>query len=242
MTGLVSYPPRITIAAIFTASALAAISSKPLLADSIDTGFIEQAWPKQQVRHLEVSRYGVTWRQRASKTEGIFAGARFPAAAAQETVWALATDYSSVGAMTPGVSAVTVLEETPVRQVIQIDVKVLWKPLRLLFEIEQDRPRAVRFRLTNPVVGEYRGALLLKPDGPQSTQLELVTWLRPGVRLPQGLILGVERMVLLQGIRHFISACEEESARIRASTGGGHAALDSGKSDGKLRINLRTKT
>jgi len=180
-------------------------------AGSIDTRFLEQPWPNQWVKEYEVDKYVVRWRQKASKREGIFAGVRFMAPTQLNTTWSLATDYTDLGQMTPGVSAVRFLEDSPTRQVIQIDVKVLWKTLVLTFEVEREPPHAVRFRLVNEQVGEYRGVCLMQPEGEQ-TAVELATWLKPAVRVPGGLILWVERVVLLHGIRNFLETCEHSAS------------------------------
>jgi len=179
----------------------------PAVAASIDTAFLEQPWPRQWVRDYEVGKYPVRWRQKPSAREGLFAGAAFVTPTPPQQTWTLATDYSDLGTMTPGVSAVRFLENTPTRQVIQIDVKVLWKQLQLTFEVEQEAPRVVRFRLVNQEIGEYRGVCVLSPEG-QATRIELATWLKPVVRVPSGLVLWVERVVLLRGIRNFLEACE----------------------------------
>ncbi len=181
-------------------------------AGTIDTEFLERPWPKQRVREFEVGRYPVRWRQRASRTEGIFAGVRFEAPLDRDAAWKLAADYHDIGRMTPGVTAVRMLEDTPTRQVIQVDVKVFWKSLRLTFEVERDPPKAIRFRLVNEAVGEYRGLCVFEetrggPDGPR-TPIELATWFKPSRPIPTGLLLTVERMTLLRGVREFLNACE----------------------------------
>ena len=185
---------------------------------TITTDFLEQPWPRQWVRDLEVGRYDVRWRQRASRKEGIFAGVRFVAPLERQTVWALSTDYSDIGKMTPGVTAVRFLEQQPTRQVIQIDVKVLWKTLRLIFEVEQDPPKAMRFRLRNPALGEYRGVCLFQESSheagqnqPNGTTVELSTWLKPSRPVPMGLLLIVERMTFLQGVKEFLTSCERRA-------------------------------
>jgi len=187
--------------------ALVLFSASQAFAGSIDTGFLEQPWTKQRVRDYEVGKYQVRWRQKASRNEGIFAGASFVAPTPLEQTWTVATDYTDLGTMTPGVTAVRFVENTPRRQVIQIDVKVLWKKLTLTFEVEQDPPTAVRFRLVNQEIGEYRGVCLFRSERTQ-TSVELATWLKPAVRVPAGLVLWVERVTLLEGIRHFLEACE----------------------------------
>lgn len=188
----------------------------PAAAGSIDTSFLERRWPRQHEREFEVHKYPLRWRQRLSRTEGIFAGAGFTAPSRLDRTWQLATDYTDLGRMTPGVSAVRFLESTPTRQVVQIDVEILWKDLTLTFEVEQDPPHAVRFRLLNEFIGEYRGVSLFRPEGEQ-TAVELATWLRPAVPVPGRLILWAERVVLLKGIRRFLEACERaETSPVRS--------------------------
>ena len=179
-----------------------------LSAGTIDTEFLQKPWPKQIVRHLEVGRYEVQWRQRASRRDGIFAGVRFLAPLDRQSVWDKTNDFSEIGRMTPGVTAVRFLEQGPTRQVIQLDVKVLWKTLQLTFEVEQDPPRAIRFRLVNEVLGEYRGVCWLEEGSQAGTLVELATWLQPSRPVPMGLILVVERMTFLEGVKSFLEECE----------------------------------
>lgn len=191
-----------------------AVLVPPAWAGSIDTAFIEQPWPRQWVRELEVGPHPVRWRQRASKQDGLFAGVRFTAPLPRQRVWELANRYDDIGTLTPGVTAVRFLEQSPTRQVIQIDVKVLWKTLRLTFEVEQTPPEAIRFRLVNELLGEYRGVCRFEEaapgaDGRPATALELSTWLKPARPVPAGLLLAVERMVLLQGARGFLETCRD---------------------------------
>ncbi|MBI2885235.1 MAG: SRPBCC family protein [Candidatus Omnitrophica bacterium] len=191
----------------------------PVLAGTIDTTALEGAWPKQRVRNYEVWRYMVRWRERASSREGIFAGAEFTAPAVPASVWDVSEDYTDLGRMTPGIESVTVLEQSPTRQVVQTDIKVLWKTLRLTFEIEQDPPRAIRFRLINDAIGEYLGVCRFSPHE-QGTAVEMATWLRPAIKIAPGLILLGQRIVMLRGIRQFLKACEEAAALDKAGPAG----------------------
>ena len=77
----------------------------------------------------------------------------------------------------------------------------------LTFEVEQEPPHAVRFRLVHDAIWDYRGVCLMHPEGNQ-TSVELATWLKPAVRVPSGLIAWVERVVMLEGIRKFLKTCE----------------------------------
>lgn len=186
------------------------------LAGSIDTAFLEQPWPNQRVRQTEVGRHPVTWRERAGKEAGIFAAVQFVVPLDREATWRLANEYQDVGHITPGVTAVRYLERTETRQVIQVDVKILWKKLQLTFEVEQEPPDAVRFRLVNRILGEYRGLCRFEEasepgtDGVRrpATAMELVTWLQPARPVPQGLLLAVERITMLRGVRDFLKACD----------------------------------
>lgn len=188
-------------------------------AGTIDTSVLEAPWPKQHVHDTEVGRYAVRWRERASKTEGIFAGVRFTAPVPQQTAWDLANEYQDVGEMTPGVTAVRYLERSQMRERIAIDVKILWKTLTLTFEVEKEPPRIMRFRLVNEALGEYRGLCLFEPSAAPagaaaepSTTVELATWLKPNRPVPMRLLLLVERMTLLQGARRFLEACSLQPA------------------------------
>ena len=180
---------------------------------SIDTALLERPWPRQWEHEYEVGRDPVRWRQKASPAEGIFVGARFTAPADQPTAWKLATDYTEVKTMAPDVDDLRILEQSPTREVIEIDMKVLWKHLTLRFEVEREEPQAVRFRLANPAIGEYRGVFRLTPtEAPSRTDVQMATWLKPAVRIPSGLVIMVERIVLLKGIRKFLHVCRAASA------------------------------
>ncbi len=176
----------------------------PVWAGSIDTAFIEAAWPKQWVHEYEVGTDTVRWRQKASRAEGIFAGAGFVAPTDLQKTWELSTSYADLGPMTPGVNAVTIVEETENRRVIAIDLKVLWKDLHLVFEVEQEPPKAVRFRMVHDIIGDYRGVCWLESAEGGGTHVELATWLKPSVNVPSRLVLWVERSVMLKGIRNFL--------------------------------------
>ncbi len=177
---------------------------------SIDTALLELPWPRQRVRETEVGRYPVQWREKANRREGIFAGVTFSAPLERQAVWDLAADYGDIGAKTPGVTAVRVLEQSDERQVIEVDAKVLWKTFTLRFEVERDPPQVMRFRLTDARLGEYRGVCRFEqtPDG---TAVELATWLKPARPVPAGLILLVERMTFLQGVKGFLEACDRRA-------------------------------
>ncbi len=184
---------------------------------AIDTQFLEQPWPKQRVRDTEVSRHAVRWREKANKREGIFTGLRFTAPLDREAVWRLSTDYSHVGQSTPGVTAVRFLEQTQARQVIEVDAKVLWKTLTLRFEVEQEPPKVMRFRLAHAAVGDYRGVCTFQEvadgnAGRRSTVVDLATWVKPARPVPAGLILVAERMMYLAAAKEFLGTCERQGA------------------------------
>ena len=182
-----------------------ALAVPRLSACTIDTDFIERPWPGQWVHEFEVGRDPVCWRQRAGKREGIFAAVRFEAPLPRQAVWDLANEYQDIGHLTPGVTAVRYLERSETREVIQVDVKVLWKKLTLTFEVEKDPPRAVRFRLANEALGEYRGVSVFTEEGADRTGVELATWLSPSRPVPMRLLLLAERMVMLRAAGEFLS-------------------------------------
>ena len=193
-------PRAITLAAALFLGSSAALAA-------IDTALLEGPWPNQRVRETEVGRYPVRWRSRIAKREGIFAGLRFTAPLDAQTIWGMSSDYHDIGTKVPGVKAVRFLEQTETREVIAIDVKVLWKELTLTFEVEREPPRVMRFRLVNAALGEYRGVAVYAPEG-TGTTVELSTWLQTAHPVPAGLLLGVERIALLQGAREFLEDCD----------------------------------
>jgi hypothetical protein len=134
-------------------------------AGTIDTNALEAAWPKQRTRAHEVGRHEVRWRYLADEQRGLFAGVEFVTPLARRRVWGLTTDYADVGQMAPGVRQMRYVERGPDRQVIEVDIRVLWKTLTLTFEIEQEQERAVRFRWVNRSLGQFLGVCWLE-DAP----------------------------------------------------------------------------
>lgn len=200
---------------VWFATALLALAGT-VSAGTIDAAFLKPPWPKQAVRELEVGRYPVRWRHRVSRKDGLFTAVRFEAPLGRQAVWERANDYSDVGRMTPGVTAVRFLEQSPTRQVIQLDVKILWKTLQLTFEVEQEPPREIRFRWADEAFGEIRGLCVfddspLPPTGvgpSGKTAIELAIWFKPSRAVPLGLLLVVERIALLQATKSFLESCE----------------------------------
>ena len=169
------------------------------------------------MRTTEVGRYEVVWRQKASRADGIFAGVQFTAPLDHETLWELTTDYSDIGELTPGVTAVRILEEGPTRQVIEIDLRVLWVTLVMTFELEQEPPNVVRFRVLNDILGEYRGVVRLEAreadPSESATSVAISTWLNPPRPFPLRMVMAAERMVLLRGVRNFLEECEQRAVK-----------------------------
>ena len=188
---------------------------------TIDTEFLKPPWPKDRVQELEVGRYPVRWRQRVSRNEGLFAGVRFEAPLDRQGVWDRANDYTDVGRMTPGVTGVRFLERTPTRQVIQLDVKVLWKTVRLTFEVEQEPPHEIRFRWADHAYGEIRGVCVFEElprdvaqeGGSGRTGVDLAMWFKPFRPVPMGLLLVAERIALLQTTKRFLEACARPTSQ-----------------------------
>ena len=196
------------------AAALVASAGASFAAASIDTDALQKPWPKEYVREFEVGRYPVRWRQKVHKKEGLFAGVRFTAPGERQRVWALSNDYTGVGHMTPGVRAVRIIDQEPHHQVIEVELKVLWKLLTLRFEVEQDPPQAMRFRWRDERFGEYRGVCLLEEvpgvggAASTTTRIELATWFQPVHPVPMRLLLGVERIAMLGAVKEFLKTCE----------------------------------
>lgn len=196
---------------------------------SIQTDFLEAAWPKERVRQLEVGRHEVRWRQAVSKADGILVGTRFVVPRPPQQTWELANQYSDLGRMTESIESVTYLEDTPTRKVVQLKAKVLWKRFVMTFLVEQDAPETIRFELRERDLFLYRGICRFRPaepfdsalprsgripsevEGEQGTAVAFATQIKPAVRAPTGLILLAERIVLLQGIKAFYQACEAPS-------------------------------
>jgi hypothetical protein len=181
---------------------------------AIDAAGLEEAWPKQRIQELEVGRHAVRWRHKASRAEGIFSGIRFTAPAPVETVWERAADYQGIGPTVPGVRRVRTADQGEGRQVVDIDAKVLWREFTMRFEVEQDPPNTMRFRLVRPAVGEFQGIARFRPAGsPEApgTVIELSTWLRPTRAVPIRLLLAVERMAMLHGTKAFLGQFEPAS-------------------------------
>lgn len=192
----------------------------PDVTAAINTDGLAKPWPKQRTRQYEVWRYNVRWRERLDKKEGIFAGVQFEAPLDRQAVWTLSSDYGDVGATVSGVTAVRYLERSPAREVIQIDVKILWKSLTLTIEVEQEPPRTLRFRFVNNGIVDYLGVCTFeermvsvpgKPPAP-ATVVELSTWLKPGRPVPMRLLLIVERTAMLNATKMFLKECERKGA------------------------------
>lgn len=178
-------------------------------AAAIDVVRLQQPWPRQRTRTYEVGKYPIQWRQAVDKTTGLCAGVRFTAPLALQATWDLAQDYRGVGQRTPGVEAVRFKEDTPGRQLIELDVTVLWRNITLQFLVERDAPHRLRFELLDSPFGVYRGyAAFAQVSG--GTVVELATQLQPAHRVPARLLLFVERLALLGGARAFLEACERQ--------------------------------
>ncbi|MBI4343689.1 MAG: hypothetical protein HY601_02615 [Candidatus Omnitrophica bacterium] len=187
-------------------------ASPALASEPIDTAFLQGAWPKQRVRTLEIGRYPARWRQQASRADGVFAGLEFEAPCPRQELWSRTTDYADLRDDVPGVLKVEVTPQGPGRWEVTVQMQVLWKTFRLRFEVEEARLAGqdeVRFRLSHPVIGEYRGVCWLRDAaGSGRTAVGLATWLQPARPVPVRLILLVERMALLRGMRNFLESLE----------------------------------
>lgn len=170
--------------------------------------YLARPWPRERARHIEVGRTDVVWREATLKHRQILAGADFTVPSDVATTWSALTDYRALGPLTPGVTRVELLEETPTRRLVQVTIalRTLFgtRTLQLRYAIDQEPPRWVTFRLLeNPFV-DYRGRVeLTAADG--GTRLALATALHPRVAIPSWLLLWVERHVVLGGIRTWLT-------------------------------------
>ena len=218
----------VSVALLFTHGAGVSVeqshAAEPVAAEKgkIETGFLEQPWKRQRTRSLEVGRWPVVWRERAAKKEGIFAGLTFVAPVDRKHAWDLSSGYDDLGKKTPGIKSIKIIEESPNRQVVQAEVEVLWRILVLNFEVEQEPMEVMRFRLSNPEIGEYIGVCRFtdaeiaangKSPSTAGTALELSTWFKPARPVPAGLILMAQRIVMLRGARTFLESCARRSSR-----------------------------
>ena len=191
-------------------------------AATIDTRFFDRPWPHEWTHRYEVGRHVVDWRQGGSRATGTFARARAAVPLPQETVWELSNDFPALGRMTPAVKAVRMLDEQPAHQIIEVDLHVFWKHLRLTFEVDKQPPRAMQFRLIHSGAGQCQGVCLLT-ENPQalvngkampSTTIELVIWVKPTRRISTRLLLFVKRTTILQGIKAFLAACDARAPTV----------------------------
>ena len=185
---------------------------------TIDTEELLKPWPRQTVRELEVGRTPVRWRQRVSRADGLWTSLRFEAPLPLQTTWELSNQYEDVSRITPGVTALRYLEKSERREVIQIDVKALWKSVTLTFEIEQEPPRDVRFRWRDQRFGEIIGACTFtaSPDA-QRTMVEMATRFRARRPVPLGLLAAFERITMLKAVKSFLRTCDQRRTTAAAS-------------------------
>lgn len=154
------------------------------------------------------------WKHAASKKDGILASVRFTVPLDQAETWSRSNAYQDVGQTIPGVQAVRYIERSDTREIIELDVKVLWRELTLHLDIEKQAPGLLRFQMRNPGIGEYRGlcryeAVTDPATGQPATEVDLSTWLVPAKPIPLRLLLAVERMAMLQGAKRFLEAAEQ---------------------------------
>ena len=184
------------------------------LGAAIDTEWLEQSWPRERRHTYEVDKYPVQWRQAIDRTHGLLGGIRFTSPLDAQQTWDLAQDYHDVGQHTPGVEAVRFIEEAPGRQVIELDVTVLWRKITLRFAVEREAPRRLRFELLDNPFGAYYGYATFTPSA-EGTAVDLATCLKPARRAPARLLLAVERLALLGGARAFFASCEQRAEKNR---------------------------
>lgn len=192
-------------------------------APTVDVEALRQPWRNERARVVEVGRHPVRWRHAIRRREGLKAGVRFTAPLPRRDVWTLATDYRAIGRMTPGVSDVQVTPAGPQRQRVAVEVRVLWKQLRMVLDVEHDPPQQVRFLWRHPQIGALQGLCTFDASQPLETDATLVecsSWFQPSRQAPLGLLAAVERAALLHAVHQFLSACD---ARQRRDTGKVHS-------------------
>ena len=194
--------------AIRALALLFAVTAVPISAAStLGTEWLSDTWPGERVRTIEVRNHPVRWRQAKRRDEGAFAGVRFHAPIARSDAWAASTDYPRVGRTLSPVTRVTVTEKGGGLRLVEVEGKILWRTVRLAFEVEQEPPDLLRFRLVKSRLGEYEGICLFEPAAGGGTTIELSTRVLPAsARVPLGMLLVFERMAMLQGVQGFLEA------------------------------------
>jgi hypothetical protein len=108
----------------------------------------------------------------------------------QQTAWTKANAYQDVGKITPGVTAVRYTEKTETRQVIELDVKILWKKLhRSHRQVRQQVRVPLQFRANSLTKNRKRRKGLFLNIKIHEFHLHLVGLIIRGKRNPNFLIL-----------------------------------------------------
>jgi hypothetical protein len=194
-------------------------------AEPIDVEWLRGAWARAPAREFEVGRHPVQWRQQVGTDGGVLAGLEFAAPCGREALWRQLADAPALGRHLPGVRAVAVTPQGPDRRLIEVTMRVLWKELRLRFEVEQQRLGAedeVRVRLSHEALGEFLGLCALR-DGSgeaRSSTVRFVSLLRPGRPVPSGVILWAQRAALVRGARNFLASAERSCYTTAPGSGG----------------------
>ncbi len=182
---------------------------------SIQTGDLTHKWVEYSERTYEVRRYDVDWRWRVSSDEKIHTGLSFTLPFPRQLLWNQSLKYSLIGEKTRGVKKIEVLYQDAHREIVQVTLKVLWKTATLKIEFERNEPREIRFQIDHSKFGHFRGVVEFK-EVPRAgdhlqkaTEGELTAVFQPAYDLPSGIVLMVQRMVLLRGLRAYFELCED---------------------------------
>ena len=208
---------------VWGGAAAVCVAATTAAAATIDTHLFDRPWPHEWAHRYEVGRHMVDWRQGGSRATGTFACAQATVPLPQETMWELSSDFPALGRMTPAIKAVRILDQQPTHQIIEVDLHVFWKDLRLTFEVDRQPPRAMQFRLLRSGAGHCQGVCLLTENPtaslngkamPATTTVELFLWVKPTRRISTRLLLFVERTTILQGVKGFLAACDARDPAI----------------------------
>jgi hypothetical protein len=188
---------------------------------AIDTTELEQPWPTQRMRVTEVGTHAVHWRQWDGKDRGLFGSMEFVVPYPLDVVWEQSTNLDDIVAVSPDIQSMRIVETAGHRTVVEAKVRVLWRVVTMVFEIEETPQEVVRFRLYHSETGEYVGMTRFTPvtaeqapatDG-EHTGMVVSTRFRFARQVPGAVVLPLQRMILLRGMKRFMEGCQEKLSR-----------------------------
>ncbi len=165
-------------------------------------------------REYEVHKYVVTWYAMAPGENKLYSRASYDLPFPRQLIWDEAIKYEQVAKSARGVKRLDVLYEDEHKQVVELAIKVLWTDWVFQFEIEREAPRTMTFRVDHPKLGQCRGYSEFTEKGKvgasemAQTHVELVMSLEPAVSVPDNMVLMIQKMIVLRGLRSFFELCE----------------------------------